>query len=705
MNSSSTEYLLLEKNGTVPRSILMMPNRAQGPVIQALNMGFLPYPMPPAIHSEFVRSEMRLVELSPAQLELMEAFPEIMGRAVAVDPRHWYEQYRLARRPANEWGYEWKDLVDKIPVVDQGQGLFALDVNSAKKMATDLQLLYLSIKEIQKHSAFTEGTLLPSLLKTSCFFRRNFTSSQQIRTLVGLAQIAFCTGMAFVNGWRIVIGAGWDSTLMPGCLEFIKCFKLNLLPLRGAVFNLDQSFDCHALNRYLKNYGPVFIVHPGNNHPQRYRFLRCDHEVLSIYHCFNDVNMLRLNRNLRVEEIPNLANLLRDIKDTDTYLQRIRTVTLCKFQPRIHESTEVYINLTGGWKLILVTTHSVWVFLRYMYVYLEVRHMSENCPGRIHFFLNQPIRYEENSLEATKAATVRARAERDGTLALVESLPECYATTHVLSHPIFTNFPSLPLPYFRMKEISSSLTIAPPPLVYQGNVPSAPPSGSSDSTFQTSPSPAECVAPPASPATVEAFLLEVSKEIERRMNTQTEFWPDEGNRKTVLPVPGHIRRATQLGSEEEGKYLLKQKNVTLIEPPLGATDRRQTRRATPYLLAGRTANSKMARMIGTQGQDSLSEESSLRSNSSTSNEGSIDSAFANSSSHPSTIDLTLSPLALEYPSTAVLNESVRPHDPVNGRVPGYARRPEEDNIREIAKSGFAPDHFIHDADTLSMRLS
>lgn len=69
-------------------------------------------------------------------------------------------------------------------------------------------------------------------------------------------------------------------------------------------------------------------------------------------------------------------------------------------------------------------------------------------------------------------------------------------------------------------------------------------------------------------------------------------------------------------------------------------DQRQIRRATPYSLTGRTTNSKMARMIRTQEQDSSSEESSLRSDSSTLNKGSIDSAFANSSLHPSTINLT-----------------------------------------------------------------
>ncbi|PBK59698.1 hypothetical protein ARMSODRAFT_1027139 [Armillaria solidipes] len=424
MNTASTEHLLLEKDSSVPRSVLMYPNGVPGPVVQALNMGFLPYPMPPVVHSEFVRSEMRLVNLDPSQLEKMEAFPEIMGRAVAADPKHWYELYRLARGPANEWGYDWKSWVKSVAVEEQGQGKLSIDVNIAKKMATDLQLLYLSIKEIQKHPTFVEGTLLPNLLKTATLFRRDFSSIRQIHTLVGLAQISFCTGMAFINGWRIVVGAGWDSTLMPGRLEFIRRFRLNLLPLHGGVFHLEQTLDDHLLNRYLKNHGPIFIVNPAQDHPQRYRLLQCDHDIISIYHCFNDVNMLRCNRNLRVDEIPSLANLLHDIEATDTSLQAIRTSTLHRHQPRIPEFTEVFINLTGGWKPILIESCNVWVVLRFMYVYLEVRRATGRNPGRIHFFANRPIRYQENTPEAAKAASILTHAEEDRTMALIHSLPE-----------------------------------------------------------------------------------------------------------------------------------------------------------------------------------------------------------------------------------------------------------------------------------------
>ncbi|PBK63538.1 hypothetical protein ARMSODRAFT_1024003 [Armillaria solidipes] len=273
MNSAATEYLLLEKSGTVPRSTILSPDGVPGPTVQALNMGFLPYPMPPAIHAEHVRSEMRLIDLAPSQLDSIEVFPEIMGRAVAVDAKHWYKKYGLARGPPGEWGYDWKKWAEGVPVITQGQGKFSMDLDVARKMATDLQLLYLSIKEIQKHPTFVEGTLLPAFLKTSTLFRHDFTAARQIRTLAGLAQISLCTGIAFINGWRLVMGPGWDSTLLPGRLEFLRRFRLNLLPLRGGIFNLEQTFDGYVLNRYLKHFGPVFIVNPAQNHPQKHRLL------------------------------------------------------------------------------------------------------------------------------------------------------------------------------------------------------------------------------------------------------------------------------------------------------------------------------------------------------------------------------------------------------------------------------------------------
>ncbi len=60
---------------------------------------------------------------------------------------------------------------------------------------------------------------------------------------------------------------------------------------------------------------------------------------------------------------------------------------------------------------------------------------------------------------------------------------------------------------------------------------------------------------PASPATVEKFLAGVSEELEKQAHKQGDFWPDEGNQNSVLPVPGPMHCSTQLVNEgESGEY-------------------------------------------------------------------------------------------------------------------------------------------------------
>ncbi len=170
---------------------MLSPDSIPRPTVQqALNMGFLPYPMLPALHSEHVKSKMRLINLTPYHLDSMEAFLDIMGRAVMVDTQHWYEKYGLARGPAGEWGYDWKKWLEEVPVIDKGQGKISMDLDITRKMATDLQLLYLSIKEIQRHPAFVEGTLLPAFLKISTLFWHDF---------MVVRQISFCTRITFIN--------------------------------------------------------------------------------------------------------------------------------------------------------------------------------------------------------------------------------------------------------------------------------------------------------------------------------------------------------------------------------------------------------------------------------------------------------------------------------------------------------------------------
>ncbi|SJL06610.1 uncharacterized protein ARMOST_09952 [Armillaria ostoyae] len=355
---------------------------------------------------------------------------------------------------------------------------------------------------------------------------------------------------------------------------------------------------------------------------------------------------MRLNRNLGVKEVPAFSHILRDLEATNTALQSIRPAMLRRHQPHIHELTEVYINYSGGWKPIQVTNHDVCMVLRSMYVYLKTWKRIGRRPGRIHFFPGRPIRYLENSLEAARAAAVISKAESDGTMALIKSLPECYATTHTPTHPLFTTYPSLPFTYMRTKNIVHLAPIALPPPVISAPValPPPPPPTAANSDLSSSEgvslsatfeSPRVASRPPASPDTVERFLEEVSEEIQRRVRDQEEFWPDEGNRNSILLVPGNLRRSTQLISEgESGKYKPNKKE--------------EFRMATKSVLT-------------------------RKESSPSSKEGT------------SSINLTLSPLALEYPSSSVLDEREALHVVINGKVPGYSLRPYN------TKSGKAPE--------------
>ncbi|KAK0214720.1 hypothetical protein EDD85DRAFT_962925 [Armillaria nabsnona] len=109
MNSLTTKYLLLEKNGTIPHSTLMNPSQGNNsPIIQALNMGFLPYPMPPAIHFKDMQSKMKLTDVQPSQLEILKVFPGQCGHPIAVSARFWYNIYGFSWGPIGEWAYDWE---------------------------------------------------------------------------------------------------------------------------------------------------------------------------------------------------------------------------------------------------------------------------------------------------------------------------------------------------------------------------------------------------------------------------------------------------------------------------------------------------------------------------------------------------------------------------------------------------------------------
>ncbi|PBK63539.1 hypothetical protein ARMSODRAFT_1024004 [Armillaria solidipes] len=254
-----------------------------------------------------------------------------------------------------------------------------------------------------------------------------------------------------------------------------------------------------------------------------------------------------------------------------------------------------------------------------MFVYLEVQRSTGRTAGRIHFFTNRPIRYRENTPEAAKAASILARAEEDRTMALINSFPERGEVSTLLMAP---SAPSNQAPLGHPPRPLTSIGSTRPSSTRQGNT-----------------------APPASPNTVEAFLAEVTKEIEKQISAELDFWPDEGNSNSVLPVPGPLKRSMQLINEAE----------------TGLADRRKSQRSVPYPTPDRLPNAQSIKIEANSSSSSNKEvaESSSETLTSTS------------------VDLTLSPLALEYPSTAAMEIPEPSHRAINGRVPGYTLRPDE----------------------------
>ncbi|PBK66623.1 hypothetical protein ARMSODRAFT_1021425 [Armillaria solidipes] len=304
MSSAAPEYLLFEKDGSVPVSTLLNSPDGKGPTIQALNMGFLPYPISPASHTEYTGEDLRFLDVSKEFLDTLE---------------HWYNIFRITKGPTKEWGFDW-GLKENVMVIDKGHGEFFIEHSHAKRMTTDLLSVYFCIRDIQNHPVFVQGTLLPTLINTENLLRQDFMSVLQIRNLVGISQIVFCTALAFINSWQITVGKGWDSTLMVKRVEFLEKLNLPELPLRGGVFDLDQSVDCHLLDRCLKNQGPVFIIVPSIDHPQRRCFLRINHDLITCYHVHNHVNHGSFGQNLLFKEIHEFKPLIPGFRATNRHL-------------------------------------------------------------------------------------------------------------------------------------------------------------------------------------------------------------------------------------------------------------------------------------------------------------------------------------------------------------------------------------------------
>ncbi|SJL17569.1 uncharacterized protein ARMOST_21121 [Armillaria ostoyae] len=381
MSYSADEYILLSKDGKVLYSALLSDPSHQGPMVQALNMGFMLYPLPAVVHSEPVESELRFINVPFAMLDEVEVQPALMGKPVVVDPCYGYNLYRVSRGPEGEWAYKWGNDWREVAVW-KDKGMFLINHRWAKKIATNLQSVALCVRDIQRHP----------------FLR-------QITGVIGLTQISFGMAMAFVNPWRLTVGTGWDHTLMLGCLAFLWRFKLPLLPLRGGVFNLERSYDSHMLNLYLKQQGPVFILPTSSNYPHHLCLVHCNHATIQYYHNANIANLGRLNRDLRLEEIPNFGGTISAIRATNTSLQMVQMVPLDKEQPFIEEGSEVLMVYPRGWKLVPMEAKSVWEVLLVMY------------------YMKEEIQFPANSPLSWQAARILAKAETNGTMKFIRELP------------------------------------------------------------------------------------------------------------------------------------------------------------------------------------------------------------------------------------------------------------------------------------------
>ncbi len=307
ISSTPDKFLLTKGNGTIPFSSLLLPELGiVRPIVQALNMGHLPYPLPAVLHSECVSPELNLVNFPLEQLQTLQIDPTSLGKPVAVIAKYWYHLYGFSEGPVGEWVYDWK-LEQGLPIKQRDEGKFSINHTQAQAMVTDLHSIYLCIKDIQNHLAFVWETLLPSLLNSTPLFWTDFSLEQQIHAIIGLAQISFCMGMAFINSWCVAVGPGWCYNIPSKRMNFLWHFDLCNLPLWGGVFNLDHLLDYHLLNGYLKNNGPVIIIYPSRNHLQKCRFTRVEHNTITQHHTFNTVNSVLLNWNLKFCKIFDLV--------------------------------------------------------------------------------------------------------------------------------------------------------------------------------------------------------------------------------------------------------------------------------------------------------------------------------------------------------------------------------------------------------------
>ncbi|KAK0496911.1 hypothetical protein EDD18DRAFT_1105227 [Armillaria luteobubalina] len=127
--SSFNETLLLDKNGKVLKSLLIFPGSKNGPVIQSLNAGNVPYPWPPAIYVEKMDKEPQLVEVDPEFLSSVKLQMHHLRHQAALNVQHWFQLYGFRKGSEKEQAFD-REIKEEYPAQANSQGKYSLGLTT-----------------------------------------------------------------------------------------------------------------------------------------------------------------------------------------------------------------------------------------------------------------------------------------------------------------------------------------------------------------------------------------------------------------------------------------------------------------------------------------------------------------------------------------------------------------------------------------------
>ncbi len=182
---------------------------------------------------------------------------------------------------------------------------------------------------------------------------------------------------------------------------------------------------------------------------------------------------------------------------------------------QVNPGTEVFLGYVGGWKLIPILDKRVVNMLRMIYAHCETRKRRGNQPTRILFFANCELCYPKGSWVEWEVKVSLTKAEDEGILDLIRSLPEHYATMHGPTPKAYRKAPMLLFPCVTAKDQS-------PPL----------------------PEPKE--GQPIDISVAEEWLDQRAEDLRQHpTNSSTGLWVVDPDNED-LPSPGHVVHSSNL---------------------------------------------------------------------------------------------------------------------------------------------------------------